>query len=53
MKKELKKKLSLHKETLGALEEERLETAVGGAGPTELSYCKSCAGTTCCATYRC
>lgn len=53
MKKELKKKLVLHRETLGALEEERMETVAGGSGPTERSFCRSCIGTNCCPTTIC
>ena len=53
MKKETQKKLTLSKETLRTLEESHLEHAAAGAGPTELSYCKSCVNTTCCATARC
>jgi len=53
MKKEVKRKLSLNRETVRTLEDERLQTVVGERGPTDASACKSCINTTCCPSRTC
>ena len=48
MEKKRIKKLTLTKETVCSLDGQQLQEVIGGTGPTERSFCKSCINTTCC-----